>query len=81
MLADISNVDAIYIGCGRTDMRKFIDGLCTIIQEQFSILLYVQDWQIDMYRQRIIECALKLKDERLLRCAYAYMKRLSEGEV
>ena len=24
MLADISNVDAIYIVCGRTDMRKSI---------------------------------------------------------
>ena len=32
MLADISNVDAIYIVCGRTDMRKSIDGLCAIIQ-------------------------------------------------
>ena len=26
MLADISSVDAIYIVCGRTDMRKSIDG-------------------------------------------------------
>ena len=32
MLADISNVDAIYIVCGRTDMRKSIDGLCAIIE-------------------------------------------------
>lgn len=30
MLADISSVDAIYIVCGRTDMRKSIDGLCAI---------------------------------------------------
>ena len=36
-LADISSVDAIYIVCGRTDMRKSIDGLCAIIQEQFSM--------------------------------------------
>ena len=35
MLADISNVDAIYLVCGRTDMRKSIDGLCAIIQDQF----------------------------------------------
>ena len=34
---DISSVDAIYIVCGRTDMRKSIDGLCAIIQEQFSM--------------------------------------------
>ena len=39
MLADISNVDAIYIVCGRTDMRKSIDGLCAIIREQFSMNL------------------------------------------
>jgi len=38
MLADISNVDAIYIVCGRTDMRKSIDGLCAIIQEQLYSL-------------------------------------------
>ena len=37
MLADISNVDAIYIVCGRTDMRKSIDGLCAIIHDQFSM--------------------------------------------
>ena len=34
MLADISNVDAIYIVCGRTDMRN-PDGRCAIIQDQF----------------------------------------------
>ena len=39
MLADISNVDAIYIVCGRTDMRKSIDGLCAIIKDQFSMEL------------------------------------------
>lgn len=33
-----------------------------------------------MYRQRIVECTLKLKDEKLLKCAYAYMKKLTEGE-
>ncbi|MBQ6638572.1 MAG: IS66 family insertion sequence element accessory protein TnpB [Lachnospiraceae bacterium] len=32
MLADITCVDAIYIVCGQTDMRKSIDGLCAIIQ-------------------------------------------------
>ena len=35
MLADISCVDAIYIVCGYTDMRKSIDGLCAIIQNEF----------------------------------------------
>lgn len=37
MLADISKVDEIYIVCGRTDMRKSIDGLCAIIEDQFKM--------------------------------------------
>jgi len=37
MLADISAVDSIYIVCGYTDMRKSIDGLCAIIQNEFSM--------------------------------------------
>lgn len=42
MLADISSVDAIYIVCGRTDMRKSIDGLCAIIHDQFP-------WKLTMH--------------------------------
>lgn len=30
MLGDISGLDKIYIVCGHTDMRKSIDGLCSI---------------------------------------------------
>ena len=37
MLADISRVDAIYIVCGRTDMRKQIEGLCAIIEEKLHM--------------------------------------------
>lgn len=33
-----------------------------------------------MYRQRIVECTLKLKDEKLLKSAYTYMKKLTEGK-
>ena len=33
MLGDISVLDKVYIVCGRTDMRKQIDGLCVIIEE------------------------------------------------
>ena len=56
------------------DLKKERDDL----QENLDICAGLADRY--MYRQGIIECALKLKNERLLRCAYAYMKRLSEGE-
>ena len=37
MLADITGVENIYIICGYTDMRKSIDGLCAIIEEQLKM--------------------------------------------
>ena len=57
------------------DLKKERDDL----QENLDICAGLADRY--MYRQGIIECALKLKNERLLRCAYAYMKKLSEGEA
>ena len=56
------------------DLKKERDDL----QENLDICAGLADRY--MYRQGIIECELKLKNERLLRCAYAYMKKLSEGE-
>ena len=37
MLGDITAVDEIYIVCGRTDMRKSIDGLCAIIKDKLHM--------------------------------------------
>lgn len=37
MLGDISRAERIYIACGRTDMRKSIDGLAAIVQQNFKL--------------------------------------------
>ena len=37
MLGDITVAENIYIACGYTDMRKSIDGLAVIVQEQFQL--------------------------------------------
>lgn len=37
MLGDISGLRKVYIVCGYTDMRKPIDGLCAIIEDQLKM--------------------------------------------
>lgn len=37
MIGDITVASKIYIVCGYTDMRKFIDGLCAIIEDKFTM--------------------------------------------
>ena len=39
MLKDMS-AENIYIGCGHTDMRKSIDGLAAIVQQQYKLDLF-----------------------------------------
>ena len=37
MLNDFSGADKVYIACGYTDLRRGIDGLATIVQQEFSL--------------------------------------------
>lgn len=37
MLGDISKAEQIYIACGFTDMRKSIDGLAGVVQQNFKL--------------------------------------------
>jgi len=37
MFGDISKAEKIYIACGYTDMRRGIDGLAAIVQQNFQL--------------------------------------------
>ena len=37
MLNDFTGADKIYIACGYTDLRKGIDGLARLVQQQFEL--------------------------------------------
>ena len=36
MLNDFAGADKVYIACGYTDLRRGIDGLASIVQQQFE---------------------------------------------
>ncbi len=78
------------IDCPKPDKQPLASEIITDLQkenEQLKVELKDKQENLDlcaeladryMYRQRIIECTLKLNDKELLKCAYAYMKKLSE---
>ena len=37
MLNDFTGADRVYIACGYTDLRKGIDGLSTLVQQEFDL--------------------------------------------
>ena len=37
MLNDFTGADKVYIACGYTDLRKGIDGLARMVQQQFEL--------------------------------------------
>jgi transposase len=37
MLRDINSYDGIYLACGVTDLRKAVDGLATIVKNEFNM--------------------------------------------
>ena len=44
MLNDFTGADKVYIACGYTDLRKGIDGLATMVQQQFKRAVLGTGW-------------------------------------
>ena len=40
MLNDFAEADKVYIACGYTDLRKGIDGLARLVQQQFALFFF-----------------------------------------
>ena len=56
MLKDLT-ADNIYIVCGHTDMRKSIDGLAALVQQQFQLDLFTTNSAFLFCGQRSYEGA------------------------
>ena len=52
MLGDITQARNIYIACNYTDMRKSIDGLAAIVQQQFRLDQFSRDLFLFCGRKR-----------------------------
>ena len=37
MLSDFTGADRVYIACGYTDLRRGIDGLAALVQQEFQL--------------------------------------------
>jgi transposase len=52
MLGDISKAEGIYVACGYTDMRKSINGLAALVQQNFQMNPFQNSLFIFCGRQR-----------------------------
>lgn len=43
MLSEINSFRSIYVKCGRTDLRKGIDGLASLVIEEFGMTPFQED--------------------------------------
>lgn len=75
MLGDLSGVTKIYIVCGRTDMRRSIDGLMAIIRDTYQMDPYANELYLFCGRKKNTIKALHFdKDGFIL-----YIKRLDNA--
>ncbi|GAW65046.1 IS66 family insertion sequence element accessory protein TnpB [Ligilactobacillus acidipiscis] len=49
MIVDMKQLHGIYLVCGRTDLRRGIDGLATVVSQQYSLDPYSKS----LFRKRI----------------------------
>ena len=76
MVGDISIAENIYIACGKTDMRKSIDGLAAIIQQQFQLDLFSSSAFLFCGRRRDLLKVLLWEEDGFL----LLYKRLENGK-
>lgn len=75
MLKDLT-ADNIYIVCGHTDMRKSIDGLAALVQQQFQLDLFTSSAFLFCGRRRDRMKVLLWEDDGFL----LLYKRLEDGK-
>ena len=60
ILNDLAKNNQVYIACGYTDMRKSIDGLSALVQQNFQLDPFhpVSYTHLDVYKRQIQKCPI-----------------------
>ena len=81
MLGDITAADELYIVTGYTDMRKSIDGLCAIVEQQ----LHMDPRRSALYLfcgkrcDRVVQFSFMKQPQTM--CVQGYLKQLRNGDI
>ena len=76
MLNDFTGADRVYIACGYTDLRKGINGLSALVQQQFNLDPFTNTLFLFCGRRRdrikglhrkLVKCSVLHADETTLR--------------
>ena len=68
MLTDFTGADRVYIACGYTDLRRGVDGLAALVQQQFNLDPFTNTLLLFCGRRRDRIKALYWKETDLFCC-------------
>ena len=78
MLNDFTGADKVYIACGYTDLRKGIDGLACLVQQQFALDPFAN---IESFQNQLSSFVLQHCTHLLCRCYITFSQKLKHSAV
>ena len=81
MLNDFTGADQVYIACGYTDLRKGIDGLARLVQQQFELDPFTNTLFLFCGRRRDLSRACTGKKMALSCCTSDWNRARTNGRA
>ena len=76
MLNDFTGADQVYIACGYTDLRKGIDGLARLVQQQFELDSFTNTLFLFRGRRRNRIKGLYWERDGFIPVSYTHLQRI-----
>lgn len=81
MLSDFTGADKVYIACGYTDLRKGIDGLAHLVQQQFELDPFTNTYFCSVDDGETVSRAYTGKRMALFCCTNVWSKAHTSGRA